>query len=587
VRVSRQPVVALGIVAVAVLVVAAAAYGGRRWYEHHVAAPGATTLAVLPFDNLGDTSAGYFTDGVTDEIRGKLAALPGLQVIARGSSVLYAHSTKPPQQIADELGVRYLLTGQVRWDRAGGRRRVRVDPELVQIRDGATPSVKWQQPFDIDVSDMLEVQSAIATDVATALNVTLGSDQQHLLATRPTKVAAAYDAFLKGEAATQSLTIHDPTSLRRGLEEYTHAVTLDADFGLAWAQLAATQAGLYQVGSPTPDVQQAAEYAVRRAQALAPDLPETLHAMADYEFYLREDYVRVRAVDSAGLARYPNDVSFLTAVASDEEDAGHFEAALARLQRAQALDPRANRKALAHALLYLRRYPEAQAAFDARLAQYPADLDAVEGEAMVALGRADLPGARAALAGGFNGIGDTAAVLAYFANFYGLYWLPEPRLRQRLLALPPAAFGDDRAQWAMLRAQLYWLQGDTVPARRWADTARRVYASQLAQTPTAGSVLLSYGEALAYLGRKAEAIEQAERGAATLPVSKNAYTGPYYQHMLARVYVVTGETEKALDCLTPLVRRPYVMSPGWLRLDPTWASLRGRPRFEKLASDQK
>jgi len=583
-RSTRRSKLALGVAAVAIVVVAAAAYAGRTWYERRRAAPAVTTLAVLPFDNLGDTSAGYFTDGVTDEIRGKLATLPGLQVIARGSSVLYGHSTKPPQQIASELGVRYLLTGQVRWERSGGKRRVRVDPELVQVTEGATPSVKWQQPFDIDVSDVLEVQSGIATDVAAALNVTLSSDQEQVLATRPTKVAAAYDAFLKGEAATQSLTIHDPTSLRRGLEQYTQAVTLDAEFGLAWAQLAATHAALYNTGSPTPDGAQAAEYAITRAQTLAPDLPETRHAMADYEFYVRRDYGRVRAVDSAALARYPNDVSFLTAVASDEEDQGHFEAALASLRRAQALDPRANRKALAHALLYLRRYPEAQAAFDARLAQYPTDLDAIEGEAMVAIGHADLPGARAVVDSGLATIGDTAEVLAYFADFYGLYWLPDERLQQRLLTLPPAAFGDDRGQWALLRAQLYWLHGDMTRARRWADTACRVFAAQIQEAPNSAILYVSYGEALAYLGRKSEAIAQAERGTAIMPVSKNAYTGPFYQHVLARVYVIVGEPDKALDCLEPLVQRPYVMSPGWLRLDPTWASLRGRARFEKLAS---
>jgi tetratricopeptide (TPR) repeat protein len=204
---------------------------------------------------------------------------------------------------------------------------------------------------------------------------------------------------------------------------------------------------------------------------------------------------------------------------------------------------------------------------------------------MVALGRGDLLGARAVLNTSAKAIGDTAAVLAYFANFYGLYWVPDGPQQQRLLALPPAAFDDDHGGWALLRAQVYWSHGDTTSARVWADTARRVFATQLQNTPNNAVLHLNYGEALGYLGRKSEAIEQAVRGASVVPVSQNAYTGPYYQHILARIYVIVGEPRKALDCLEPLVRNPYVMSGAWLRIDPTWAPLRRNGRFERLVRD--
>ena len=102
------------------------------------------TLAVLAFENLGDSADGYFADGVTDEIRGKLTTLPALRVIARASSMQYKHSAKPLPEIAHELGVRYLLTGQVRWERlAGGKSRVRVNPELVEVAEGGAPTSRW------------------------------------------------------------------------------------------------------------------------------------------------------------------------------------------------------------------------------------------------------------------------------------------------------------------------------------------------------------------------------------------------------------------------------------------------------------
>ena len=90
--------------------------------------------------------------------------------------------------------------------------------------------------------------------------------------------------------------------------------------------------------------------------------------------------------------------------------------------------------------------------------------------------------------------------------------------------------------------------------------------------------------ALAYLGRKPEAIVAGERGGQLLPVSRDATQGPYLQHQRARIYLLVGEREQALDVLEGLLARPYYLSPGWLRIDPNFASLRGDPRFERLAA---
>jgi tetratricopeptide (TPR) repeat protein len=87
---------------------------------------------------------------------------------------------------------------------------------------------------------------------------------------------------------------------------------------------------------------------------------------------------------------------------------------------------------------------------------------------------------------------------------------------------------------------------------------------------------------LAYAGRYDEAIAAGERGVALLPITKDAQNGTYYQHQLVRIYILAGDHEKALDRLEPLLQVPYHLSPGWLRIDPAFAPLKGNPRFEKL-----
>ena len=77
-------------------------------------------LAVLPFENLGDSADAYFADGLANDLRSKLSQIPGIAVIARGSSNQYKGSSKSPQQIAQELGVGYLLTATVQWEKVPG-----------------------------------------------------------------------------------------------------------------------------------------------------------------------------------------------------------------------------------------------------------------------------------------------------------------------------------------------------------------------------------------------------------------------------------------------------------------------------------
>jgi eukaryotic-like serine/threonine-protein kinase len=558
------------------------------WRRSHGAAEdeaGTRRLAVLPFENLGDSSTAYFADGMTDEVRGKLASLPGLEVTASRSASEYKHTTKTLPQIARELGVEYLLIGKIRWEKtSGGTSRVRVSPELVRVTQG-TAATKWEQGFDASLTDVFSVQADIAGKVASALNVALGDSTKQQLAARPTQNLAAYDAFLKGEAVSQGLSVNDPATLQRAIALYEQAVALDSTFAEAWAQLARAQAWYYSLGTPVPAAGEAARRAAERAAALAPGRPESQLALGYYYANVTGDNARALAAYEAGLKTAPGNADLLTGSALSEQSLGRWEAALAHLQRAQTLDPRSvlTARRLSLTLAWLRRYQEALSAAERAIALAPTNLAVIEARAFVPLGQGDLAGARAVLRAVPAEVEPTA-LAAFFGVYADLYWVLDDAQQQLLLRLRPSAFGDDRANWGIVLAQTYWLRGDRARARIYADSARIGFEDNIRATPDDPQQHVLLGLALAYLGRKADAIREGQRGVELRPISKDAFAGPYMQHQLVRIYLLTGELDKALDLLEPLLKIPYSLSPGLLRIDPTFAPLKGNPRFEKLAA---
>jgi TolB-like protein len=310
---------------------------------------------------VGDSADAYFADGVTEAVRGKLARVPGLEVIARGSSNQYRHTTKTPQDIGRELGADYLLTATVRWEKApGGGSRVRVTPELVDVKPGRAPRTRWQESFDASLTDVFQVQADIATTVAGTLDVVLADSARRELAAQPTQSLAAYDAFLKGEAASQSMGVSLPSSLRPAIAFYEQAVALDSSFVTAWAQLARARSLLYINGTPTPELAAQARQSGERAQAVGPGRPEGPQALGTYYTFVVGDNRQALVAYEAGLNLAPNNVDLLGSVASAEQRLGRWDAALTHLTKAGTLDPRSANppRLIGTTLLLLRRYPE-------------------------------------------------------------------------------------------------------------------------------------------------------------------------------------------------------------------------------------
>jgi TolB-like protein/class 3 adenylate cyclase/Tfp pilus assembly protein PilF len=193
--------------------------------------PDKPSIAVLPFVNLSeDPKQEYFTDGMTDDLITDLSKISGLLVIARNSVFLYKDKPVRVQQMAQELGVRYVLEGSMR--RAGDR--VRINAQLI---DATTGGHVWAERYDESLVDVFALQDKVTRRIVAALKVKLTPQEQAVAAGRDTRNVAAYDAFLTGWAHLLRKTPEDAVE---AIAFFEQALELDPNYTRAYAALAQT-----------------------------------------------------------------------------------------------------------------------------------------------------------------------------------------------------------------------------------------------------------------------------------------------------------------------------------------------------------
>lgn len=150
-----------------------------------LALPDRPSIAVLPFENFSeDNSKGYFADGVTDDIITDLSKMSGLFVVARNSTFAYKGKPVKIRQVAEDLGVHYVLEGSVR----RSANRIRITAQLIDALKG---NHIWAERYDRELKDDFAIQSEVAQKVSKALAVTINASEYELLFLKQTTKSAA------------------------------------------------------------------------------------------------------------------------------------------------------------------------------------------------------------------------------------------------------------------------------------------------------------------------------------------------------------------------------------------------------------
>jgi TolB-like protein/Flp pilus assembly protein TadD len=420
------------------------------------------SIAVLPFVNMsGDKEQEYFSEGLTEELLNSLSRINELQVAARTSSFSFQGEHPDIATVAHKLNVAAVLEGSV-------RRSVRTVRITTQLVNGVTGFHIWSQTYDRDLGDVLQLQSEIATAVASALKIQLLGDEAAKIELGGSRNPAAFDAYLR---ATKSYWNRYYTrDTEPAIAGYTEAIRLDPNYALAYSgrSMAFTHAVFWATTASAIRAGLAkAEADARKAIALAPNLCEGHQALAlAYVSLLKftpasEEYERALALGPGNARALKNYGTFAAAM-------GRGDFGITLLRRALTLDPLnpSAHEQLGDALFFQKRYPEAIAAFrEAEVldSNAPDALSAAIGQAYYLVG--DFPRARSSCEKKPEERNNQLCLALTYDK------LGQHADAEAMLAKDQATNGDTEAT-AYSKVYAQW--GDTARALDWLETSMRV-----------------------------------------------------------------------------------------------------------------
>ncbi|MHA1528895.1 MAG: adenylate/guanylate cyclase domain-containing protein [Alphaproteobacteria bacterium] len=299
--------------------------------ESAQAPPAKPSVAVLPFVNMsGDAEQEYFADGIAEDLITSLSKLSQLMVIARNSSFSYKGRSVKVQEIARDLGVRYLVEGSVR--KAGNR--VRITAQLIDCADGGH---LWAERYDRDLTDIFEVQDEVTREIITSLSVKLAPGDAERLETVGTENVEAYELFLRGRDVLYRYTPEDNRQSRETLEA---SRDIDPDFAPAAAFLCYAHL-LDYINQWVDDSGASLATSHRLAQeavALDPAYPSARLALGHVLVWMRQHDQAIAEYEEA-VALDPNFADAYMTMGWAQHFAGRPEEAVRLIRRGFLLDP--------------------------------------------------------------------------------------------------------------------------------------------------------------------------------------------------------------------------------------------------------
>jgi TolB-like protein/cytochrome c-type biogenesis protein CcmH/NrfG len=399
--------------------------------EAPLALPDKPSIAVLPFDNMsGDPEQEYFSDGISEDIITSLSKLSNLAVIARNSSFTYKGRSEKIQEIAKELGVRYVVEGSVR--KAGNRVRI-----TAQLIEGSTSTHLWAERYDRELTDIFAVQDEVTQEIVSAMAVKLTSDEQERLKNKGTDNLEAYDYVLRAQEQHGQFT---KEGNRQAEALCKRAIDLDPDYATAYARLALVHLTDYvNQWSETVDLSLDRTCELAQKAVALDETNATAHSALGFGCLWKRQHEQAITEFERSTALEPSSARGHIQLALAHHYAGSSEKAIELFNRGMRLDPHFSDILLhwlAQAYFQLGRYEEAVDLIQRRLILKP-----------------DTDNSRVLLAASFGHLGQVDEAEFQWAEVFRIN--PNYSLEHRVQTLPykdPADF--DRVVEGLRKAGL-------------------------------------------------------------------------------------------------------------------------------------
>jgi TolB-like protein/lipoprotein NlpI len=530
------------------------------------------SVAVLPFANLsGRAEDAYLADGLQEEVLNALARLRDMKVISRTSVMQYRDQTHNAREIGERLGVGTILEGSIRRD--GNTLRL-----TVQLIDSRDDNHLFAANYDRDMTHVLELQSAVARQVAEALSATLGRAERGELDRVGTNSGDAYDRYLRAVALYRRPVPSDFDGLVEPMRLLGEALAFDPDYADALALLSQARTWTFFGGHRAADGE-AARQAFERALAIDPQLPEAQLARGLYAMYVTENLDLALADLTAVVQRRPSSSAAHYSLGFALRRRARFAEALEQQARALDLDPlnEIYHHALLTTLQGLRRFPELDAHLKLYAQRFPNSPDPYLIRARVESYmthsaeplRSFLRDHGTPLDADFHRF-----VEAEIATEERRY-LDAVRLWDAIPVMDPLARG--------LRVGVLYLEGgDAARAEQTWRGAERA-AEQLLKSGTSAVDTKELAMIQSLLGEHAAALETIEVARAKQSEARDATNGPGVSFTRSVILVRAGRREEGYAEVARLLRVPFGSPLEFLEArDPVALLLEDDPHYDEL-----
>jgi TolB-like protein/class 3 adenylate cyclase/Tfp pilus assembly protein PilF len=534
------------------------------------------SIAVMPFENLSaDEENQYFADGQMEAILNHLTRIADLRVISRTTMMAYKGMAKSIPEIAEDLGVRYILEGSVQ--KAG--KNVRINAQLI---DTNSDKHLWSEQYDRNLTDIFVIQTEIATRIASELKATITSSEQKFIEAIPTTNLTAYDFYLKGvDYRSRGIELENA---RYATQMFQRAVEIDSQFTLAWVGLAEVSRLVYwfHPGMREEYLVKTKEY-LDKAIALEPDLMEVRLETGAYYYHCKLDYQSALQILEKLKTEYPNNDSLLFIIGAVYRRMGQFDKAFDYMDRSIALNPSSSGHWMdaANTLVLLRKYTQAEEYYKTAISLDPSGAVSCLLLAKHYLRIGEVNKARELLANNLQY--DTPR--SYLVK-------SDIELRERhfdkaidILDSAPDILRDDHNFYSPKSLQLgviYHMTHTNELAHKHFLLARKVLEDMMSELQNDSRLYSSLGITYAGLGLRKEALEANRIALSLMNISIDAFRGFFREQDKARTLLLLGDYDETISMLEFLIQQNGRLSIEELRQDPFWDPLREKKAFKNL-----